>query len=106
MGGQKGELWVIGAYTGEGKSQALMNMSYYSSVYQKKNNVIISAEMPKDQYRRRIIVRHSMNAAFGLEDHLFSLVVGHAVSGGEFSLATASAVNVGVVEEVGTVFKS
>ena len=68
MGGQKGELWVVGAYTGEGKSQALMNMSYYSSVYQKRNNVIISAEMPKDQYRRRIIVRHSMNAAFGLED--------------------------------------
>jgi replicative DNA helicase len=65
-GFQKGELAIFCAYTGEGKTQTLLNIGYHASVYQKKNTVFVSLEMPLAQVRRRIIARHTNHHKFGL----------------------------------------
>lgn len=74
-GGQKGELWVVGGYTGEGKSQTVINMAYYAAFYQKKRVIVFSAEMPKKQYRNRLISRHSRHPKFNLPDGLPYVIV-------------------------------
>lgn len=65
-GFQKGELAIFCAYTGEGKTQTLLNVGYHAAVYQQKNVVFVSLEMPMTQVRRRIIARHTNHHKFGL----------------------------------------
>lgn len=65
-GFQRGELAIFCAYTGEGKTQTLLNIGYHASVFQKKNVVMVSLEMPLAQVRRRIIARHTNHGKFGL----------------------------------------
>lgn len=63
---QKGELWIFCGYTGEGKSQLLINMAYNACVNAKANVVFVSLEMPLVQVRRRIYVRHSNHPLFSI----------------------------------------
>lgn len=65
QGGTNGELWLVGAFTGDGKSMFLQNSAYFSAIYQGKNIVIGSAEMPIEQYYRRFLVRHTCHEKFG-----------------------------------------
>lgn len=65
-GFQKGELAIFCAYTGEGKTQMLLNIGYHAAVTQAKNVVFVSLEMPMAQVRRRIIARHTNHYRFGL----------------------------------------
>jgi replicative DNA helicase len=65
-GFQRGELAIFCAYTGEGKTQTLLNVGYHAAVHQQKNVVMVSLEMPMAQVRRRIISRHTNHGKFGL----------------------------------------
>jgi replicative DNA helicase len=65
-GFQRGELAIFCAYTGEGKTQCLLNIGYHAAAYQQKNVVMVSLEMPMAQVRRRIISRHTNHGKFGL----------------------------------------
>ena len=65
-GFQRGELAIFCAYTGEGKTQLLLNIGYNAAVYQQKNVVMVSLEMPMHQVRRRLISRHTNHHRFGL----------------------------------------
>jgi len=63
--GQKpSELWLIGGYTGQGKSVFITNDSLHKSVVLGKNVLIVSAEMSKARYQDRLICRHSRNPKF------------------------------------------
>jgi len=57
MGG--GEFWIVGAYSGEGKSTLLRNMAYNLAVLQGKNVVYATAEMTKQQIEKMMISRHT-----------------------------------------------
>lgn len=61
---QKSELWIVCGYTAEGKSISLLNMAYYASVFEKKNVVYVSLEMPLQQVQRRLITRHTNHPKF------------------------------------------
>jgi replicative DNA helicase len=65
-GFQRGELAIFCAYTGEGKTQLLLNLAYNAAINQQKNVVMVSLEMPVAQVRRRIISRHTNHGTFGL----------------------------------------
>lgn len=58
-GNKRGELILVGAYTGEGKSQMLVNFSHNICTVQGKNGLIITAETSRPIYRRRLYCRHS-----------------------------------------------
>ncbi len=65
-GAQNGELWLVAAYTGEGKSIALMNFVWHAVVKQGKNVFVATAEMPKAQWRSRLYVRHTQDPDLGI----------------------------------------
>lgn len=65
-GFQPGELAIFCAYTGEGKTQVLLNVGYHAAIEQGKNVVFVSLEMPLPQVRRRIIARHTNHGKFGV----------------------------------------
>jgi hypothetical protein len=64
-GAQRGEFWLIAAYAGEGKTQALTNVAY-QAVMDGKNVVFFTLETLREQVRRRFIVRHANHEKFGL----------------------------------------
>lgn len=57
-----GELWLVAAYTGVGKSTLCINMAH-SFTLQGKNVLYISMETQRSQIRRRLIARHSYEMA-------------------------------------------
>lgn len=62
----KGELWIVGAYTGVGKSMLALNMAY-NFMLDGKNVIYFSLEMPKEQVRNRLLIRHARNKKFGTQ---------------------------------------
>ena len=60
-----GEFWLVGAYSGEGKSTFLRSMAYNLSVKQGKNVVYATAEMTKRQIENQLISRHTYSLATG-----------------------------------------
>jgi replicative DNA helicase len=58
-GFQNGELGLIAAYTGNGKSQLLTQICWDVSVMQGKNFLLATSETVRGQVRRRLIARHS-----------------------------------------------
>lgn len=58
-GHDKGDFMMIGAYTGEGKSQMCANIGWHASTVQSKNVLIITAETAREKYRRRLVARHT-----------------------------------------------
>ena len=63
-GAQKGELWLVGAFTSEGKSSFALNMAYYNAFMLGKNVVFFTTEMPRDQLRNHALARHSCHDKF------------------------------------------
>ncbi len=61
-----GELWLIAAYAGEGKSITLMNIAWNAIVKQGKNVFVATAEMPKNQWRARLYCRHTQDEDLGI----------------------------------------
>lgn len=68
-GAQRGEFWIVAAYAGEGKTQALTNMAY-NAVMAGKNVVFFTLETVREQVRRRFYVRHSLHEKFGMAEGL------------------------------------
>lgn len=76
-GARKGELWVVGGYMGEGKSQFLRGYAYYASTFQKKNVVYATLEMPFRDLLVQFASLHSthpkFNSPFGIKaNHIFN----------------------------------
>jgi len=71
-GFQNGELDLICAYTGEGKSMLVTQTAWHVAVMQRKNVYIATSETIRDTVRRRIIARHSRLEQFGLPDGINS----------------------------------
>ncbi len=63
-GARNGELWVIAASFGEGKSQLLRVFSYYASILQGKNVVLATLEMPMDDVLNQYVSLHSTHPKF------------------------------------------
>lgn len=64
---KKGNLVIVGAYVGQGKSQTLVNLFYNMTVLQKKNGAYISFEDSNEACFSRFSSRHSLHAKFGGE---------------------------------------
>lgn len=58
-GANRGELHIVGGFAGSGKSIILMNAAWHAAVVQGKNVFVASAEMPKNQWRLRMLCRHT-----------------------------------------------
>jgi len=63
-GVKKGDLWLVSAYTSEGKSMFLTNLMWLNSVKFGRNVVYASGEMPRSQVRQWIMARHSQHEDF------------------------------------------
>lgn len=66
---KRGEMWVHGAFAGELKSMFAINWAYNLVTRYRTNVFYCSFEMPYDQLRRMILVRHSANPRFTLQGH-------------------------------------
>jgi replicative DNA helicase len=67
-----GEMWLIAAYTGQGKTQFCSQTAWDVCVKQGKNVFFATSETQRTQVRRRIIARHSRQPQFGLPKGLDS----------------------------------
>lgn len=63
---KQGELWIVAAYAGDGKSITLMNAAWNAIVKQGKNVFVATAEMPKNQWRARLYCRHTQYEELGI----------------------------------------
>jgi replicative DNA helicase len=54
-----GEMWIVGAFAGEGKSTLLRNMAYWITTREAKNVVYATTEMTRKQIRNMILSRHT-----------------------------------------------
>jgi replicative DNA helicase len=72
---QRGELCLVAAYSGVGKTNFCVNAMWDAAVMQGKNVVIMSTETTRDQIRRNLVARHSKHSKFGLEDGLDSAAI-------------------------------
>jgi len=54
-----GDVVLVGAHTGEGKSQYSHNVGWHACVEQGKNVLVVTLETARIQYRRRVLCRHS-----------------------------------------------
>ncbi len=61
-----GELALLAGYSNEGKTSAMVQLSWSAAVEQGRNVVILTTETVRDQVRRRILARHSCLPHFGL----------------------------------------
>jgi replicative DNA helicase len=67
-----GELWLIMAYAGVGKTMFCINLAYHMAVMEGKNVVYITAETLRSQVRSRALTRHSHHPKFGIPNGLSS----------------------------------
>lgn len=65
-GARPGELWLVAAWAGDGKTMGLVNMAWWACTQQKMNVVFGTSEMPVSQVRRRLVTRHTHHEKFGL----------------------------------------
>lgn len=64
---KRGEMWVHAAFTGELKSMFSINWAYMLVTRYRTNVFYCSFEMPYEQLRRIILVRHSANPRFEVQ---------------------------------------
>ena len=58
-GGKRGELWVWGAATSEGKTQLSLEIAYRTCTMHKSNVLFVSLEMTVEEMKRLVEARHS-----------------------------------------------
>lgn len=71
-GMQNGELILICAYTGQGKSMLATQLAWNAAIMQGKNVFFATSETIRPQVRRRMLARHSRLPQFGIPDGLNS----------------------------------
>ena len=59
-----GELWLLAAFAGTGKTMGCTNIAHHSCITG-KNVLILTAETLREQVRQRILIRHSRLPQFG-----------------------------------------
>ena len=64
-GFRPGDLIMLGAASGEGKSQLCHNVAWNAAVEQGRNVLIVTIEQHRLQYRRRLLCRHSNKPGVG-----------------------------------------
>lgn len=69
---QNGEMVLVCAYTGEGKSQLSTQIAWDAQVRQGKNVFFATSETVRAQVRRRLLARHSLLDEFGIQGGLDS----------------------------------
>jgi hypothetical protein len=69
---QPGELTLICAYTGAGKSMLAAQTAWHAAVKQRKNVFYATSETTRGTTRRRVIARHSREPQFGIPGGLNS----------------------------------
>jgi len=67
-----GELWLIAAYAGVGKTFFCANVAYNAAMIEKKNVVYLTAETLRSQVRNRVLTRHTRHPKFGISNGLSS----------------------------------
>lgn len=67
-----GELWLIAAYAGVGKTFFCANLAYHLAMVEKQNVVYLTAETLRSQVRQRMLIRHSHHPKFGIPNGLSS----------------------------------
>lgn len=67
-----GEVGIICAWSGSGKSHCCINLSYHAAVEQGKNVVYFTTETSKDVIDRRMLARHSRHPQFELREGINS----------------------------------
>lgn len=67
-GMRRGELLMVNAYAGQGKSYMLQNMSYYLRIIMGLTVMYWSTEQKRQEVETRMIARHSLHDKFGLMD--------------------------------------
>lgn len=77
FGFEAGELILVTAYTGEGKTQFCCQTAWHAAVTQGKNVCYMTSETLRGQVRRRIVSRHSRMEHFGLANGLNSRDIKH-----------------------------
>jgi archaellum biogenesis ATPase FlaH len=71
-GFQNGEMILVCAYTGQGKSMLVTQCAWNAAYMQGKNVFFATSETVRAQVRRRIVARHSRLPQFGLPEGLNS----------------------------------
>lgn len=67
-----GEMWLIAAYAGVGKTFLCVNMAYHLAMLEGKNVVYLTAETLRSQVRHRLVIRHSHHPKFSIHNGLSS----------------------------------
>lgn len=67
-----GELWLIAAYAGVGKTFLCVNLAYHLAMNEGKNVVYLTAETLRSQVRHRLLIRHSHDKKFNIPNGLSS----------------------------------
>lgn len=67
-----GELWLIAAYAGVGKTFLCVNLAYHLAMNEGKNVVYLTAETLRSQVRHRLLIRHSHDKKFDIPNGLSS----------------------------------
>lgn len=67
-----GELWLIAAYAGVGKTFLCVNLAYNLAMLEGKNVVYLTAETLRSQVRHRLLIRHTHHQKFGIHNGLSS----------------------------------
>jgi replicative DNA helicase len=69
---QPGEMMLVCAYTGEGKSMLCAQTAWRAAVHQGKNVFFVTSETTRAMTRRRIVARHSLEPKFSYREGLNS----------------------------------
>lgn len=73
-----GDLAIIAAFTGHGKSHMITQLAWHAAVKQKKNFYLSTSETVRDQFLGRLIARHSREPQFGKPDGINARKILHA----------------------------
>lgn len=73
-----GDLAVIAAFTGHGKSHLVTQLAWHAAVKQSKNFYLATSETVRDQFMCRLISRHSRESQFGMERGLNAKKILHS----------------------------
>lgn len=73
-----GDLAILAAFTGHGKSHLVTQLAWNSAVKQGKHFYLATSETVRDQFLCRLIARHSREKMFGLEKGLNAKKIMHS----------------------------
>jgi len=93
-----GDTILVGAHTGEGKSQYSANVAWHACVEQGKNVLVVTLETARAQYRRRVYCRHSNKPDVGR----IGGILYNSIKTGQFKDKAEAELWVKVSEDFGT----